>query len=57
MEHIGHAMNKAVQYATNDDKNFKDLALINVKFAQTSFQFMHHLAKKSGMLTIFNLCN
>jgi hypothetical protein len=57
MEHIGHAMNKAMQYATNDDKIFKDLALINVKFAQTSFQFMHHLAKNLGMLTIFNLCN
>jgi hypothetical protein len=33
--YFGHAMRKAVQYATNDDKIFKDLAL---KFAQTSFQ-------------------
>ncbi len=35
--YFGHAMSKAVQYATNDDKIFKDLASINVKFAQTSF--------------------
>jgi hypothetical protein len=34
---FGHAMNKVVQYATNDDKISKDLALISVKFAQTSF--------------------
>jgi hypothetical protein len=33
---FGHAMNKVVQYATNDDKMSKDLALISVKFAQTS---------------------
>ncbi len=31
-----HAMSKATQYATNDDKISKDLSLINVKFAQTS---------------------
>lgn len=36
--YFGHTMNNAVQYATNDDKIFKGLASINVKFAQTSFQ-------------------
>jgi hypothetical protein len=35
---FGHVMNKATQYATNDDKIFKDLVPINVRFAQTSFQ-------------------
>jgi hypothetical protein len=35
---FGHAMSKATQYATNDNKIFKDLAPINVKFAQASFQ-------------------
>jgi hypothetical protein len=29
---FGHAMNKATQYATNDDKISKDLTLINVKY-------------------------
>jgi hypothetical protein len=28
---FGHAMSKATQYATNDDKISKDLTLINVK--------------------------
>jgi len=35
---FGHAMNKTIQYATNDEKISKDLGLISVKFAQTSFQ-------------------
>jgi hypothetical protein len=34
---FGHVMNKVAQYATNDDKIFKNLALINVKSAQASF--------------------
>jgi hypothetical protein len=34
---FGHVINKATQYATNDDKIFKNLALISVNFAQTSF--------------------
>ncbi len=36
--YFGHALSKAVQYATNDNKIFKDLVLINVKSTQTSFQ-------------------
>jgi len=35
---FGRAMSKATQYATNDDKISKDLAPINVKSAQASFQ-------------------
>lgn len=35
---FGHAMNKVGQYAMNDDKVSKDLMLVSVKFAQTSFQ-------------------
>lgn len=35
---FGHAMNKVAQYATNDNKISKDLALINVKSAQSSLQ-------------------
>jgi hypothetical protein len=37
-----HAMSKATQYATNDDKISKDLNLISVKFAQTSLQLASH---------------
>jgi len=33
-----HAMNKATQDVTNDDKISKDKMLINVKFAQMSLQ-------------------
>ncbi len=33
-----HAMNKATQDVTNDDKISKDKVLINVKFAQMSLQ-------------------
>ncbi len=32
---FGHAMSKAAQYATNDVRISKNLALMNVKFAQT----------------------
>jgi hypothetical protein len=35
---FGHAMNKIAQYATNDNKISKDLALISVKSTQSSFQ-------------------
>jgi hypothetical protein len=52
---FGHPMSKAAQYATNDDKNSKDLAPINVKFAQLSFQSCITWPKKLGMWTIYNL--
>jgi hypothetical protein len=35
---FGHVMSKAVQYATNDNKIFKDLAPISVKSTQKSLQ-------------------
>ncbi len=35
---FGYVMSKAIQYATNDNKIFKDLALINVKTTETSFK-------------------
>jgi hypothetical protein len=34
---FGHVMNKAAQYATNDDKISKNLAVISVKSVQASF--------------------
>jgi hypothetical protein len=43
---FGHVMNKVAQYATNDDRIYKNLALMSVKFVQTSLQSLHHLAKK-----------
>jgi hypothetical protein len=52
---FGHAMSKATQYATIDDKISKDLAPINVKLAQLSFQSCITWPKKLGMLTIYNL--
>jgi hypothetical protein len=35
---FGHALNKTIQYATNVENISKDLGLISLKFAQTSFQ-------------------
>jgi hypothetical protein len=43
---FGHAMNKVAQYAIDDDRISKNLALMNVKFAPNIFPIMHHLAKK-----------
>jgi hypothetical protein len=43
---FGHVMNKAAQYATDDDRISKNLALMNVKFAPNIFPIMHHLARK-----------
>ncbi len=57
---FGHAMNKAIQYTTNDDKISTDLVLINVKYAQTSFQSCITWLKKqvylqSGIINV-NIC-
>jgi EAL domain-containing protein (putative c-di-GMP-specific phosphodiesterase class I) len=52
---FGHAMSKAVQYATNDDNISKDLVPISVKFTQSSFQSCITWPKKLGMLMICNL--
>jgi hypothetical protein len=35
---FGHVMSQIAKYATNGDKISKELTLINLKFAQTSFQ-------------------
>ncbi len=47
---FGHAMNEVVQYATKDNKIFKELAPINVKSTQTSFKAYIIWRNKSGML-------
>ncbi len=49
---FGHAMSKVAQYATNDDKDSKDLAPISMKTTQSSFQSCITWPKKLGMLTI-----
>lgn len=54
---FGHAMSKVAQYAIDDDRISKNLALMSVKFAQTSLQSCITWPKKIGMLTIFNFCN
>jgi len=43
---FGLVMNKVVQYPTNDDKIFKELVPISVKFAQSFFQSCITLPKK-----------
>ncbi len=52
---FGHAMNKAAQYVTNDDKVPKDLGHVNVKVTQTSLQVCITWPKKFDMLIILNL--
>ncbi len=52
---FGFVMSKAVQYPTNDDKIFKDLVPISLKFAQSSLQSYITLSKKSNIFTIKNL--
>jgi hypothetical protein len=47
---FGHAMNKATQYDTNDDKISMDLKPINVKSSQTSFQSYITWLEKSSLL-------
>jgi hypothetical protein len=54
---FGHVMNKVAQYATNDDRFYKNLALMSVKFVQTSLPSCIIWPKKLDMLTIFNFCN
>jgi hypothetical protein len=54
---FGHVMNKATQYAIDDDRISKNLALMSVKFAQRFLQLCITWPKKLGMLTIFNFCN
>jgi hypothetical protein len=49
---FGHAMSKATQYATNDDKISKDLAPINVKFAKLFLQYCITWLKHLGIFTI-----
>ncbi len=47
---FGHVTSKVAQYATNDNKIFKNLAPISVKFTQTSLQPCIIWPKKSSML-------
>jgi hypothetical protein len=47
-----HAMNKVGEYAMNDDKVSKDLMLVSVKFAQTSFQSYITWPKKSSFFLL-----
>lgn len=48
-------MSKVAQYATIDDKVFKDLGVINIKFTQSLFQAYITWPKKFGMLIILVL--
>jgi hypothetical protein len=50
---FGHAISKATQYGTNDDKISKDLTLINLKLVN-NLPILHHMTKKKKgcMLTI-----
>jgi len=51
---FGHAMNKTIQYVTNDDKVSKGLGPISVKSMQASLQAYITWPKKFGMLIILN---
>jgi sensor histidine kinase regulating citrate/malate metabolism len=52
---FGHAMSKVVKYATIDDKVFKDLGVVSIKYAQSLLQACITLPKKSGTLIILIL--
>jgi hypothetical protein len=52
---FGHAMSKVAKYATIDDKVFKDLGVVSIKYVQSLFQACITLPKKFGALIILIL--